>query len=318
MKTLKKLLIGVGIFAICAVSINAVQQEGTGGSNASVKSKAENDKSVAENYKIVALPVPNNLDFAGEKVPMNDPDVYERLDRELLVNTYWQSNALLLMKRANKYFPIIEPILKEEGVPEDLKYLAVIESGLTQAVSPARAVGFWQLLEGTGKEYGLEINDNVDERYNIEKSTRVAAEYLKKAKERFGSWTLAAASYNAGQYGIDKQLERQKVNDYYDLLLGEETGRYVFRLLALKEIMNHPSKYGFSFDKQDLYAPIPTFEVKVDTVVKDFPDFAGDFGITYKTLKIHNPWLRDDHLNNASRKTYFIKIPEKGYYPEVD
>lgn len=318
MKTLKKLLIGVGVLAVCAVSINAVQQDSGGGSEASVRSSRERHKSVADNYKIVALPVPKNLEFAGEGVPMDDPDVYERLDRELLVNTYWQSNALLLMKRANKYFPIIEPILKEEGVPEDLKYVAVIESGLTQAVSPARAVGFWQLMEGTGKEYGLEINDNVDERYNIEKSTRVAAEYLKKAKERFGSWTLAAASYNAGQYGIDKQLERQKVNDYYDLLLGEETGRYVFRLLALKEIMNHPQKYGFSFDEDDLYKPIPTFEVKVDTVVKDFPDFASQFGINYKTLKIHNPWLRDDHLNNASRRTYFIKIPEKGYYPELD
>lgn len=318
MKTLKKLLIGAGVLAVCAVSINAVQQDSGGGSEASARSSRERNKSVADNYKIVALPVPENLDFAGEGVPMDDPDVYERLDRELLVNTYWQSNALLLMKRANKYFPIIEPILKEEGVPEDLKYVAVIESGLTQAVSPARAVGFWQLLEGTGKEYGLEVNDNVDERYNIEKSTRAAADYLKKARERFGSWTLAAASYNAGQYGIDKQLERQKVDDYYDLLLGEETGRYIFRILALKEIMNHPQKYGFSFDEDDLYQPIPTFEVKVDTVVKDFPDFASQFGINYKTLKIHNPWLRDDHLNNASRRTYFIKIPEKGYYPALD
>ncbi len=261
--------------------------------------------------------MPDNLEFAGENVPLEDPDVYERMDRELLVNTYWQSNALLLMKRANKYFPVIEPILKEEGIPDDFKYLAVIESGLTQAVSPARAVGFWQILEGTGKEYGLEINDNVDERYNIEKSTRVAADYLKKAKERFGSWTLAAASYNAGQYGVDKQLDRQKVKDYYDLLLGEETGRYVFRILALKEIMNNPKKYGFNYTENDLYKHIPVKKVKVDTVVKNFPDFADKFGINYKILKIHNPWLRDDHLKNASRKTYFIDIPENGNYPEV-
>lgn len=319
MKILKNALLIVGLFTVCAVSINAVQQEDGGGSTEN-NSKTEEgvDKSVAEAYKIKALPMPERLDFAGEQVPLEDPDIFERMDRELLVNTYWQSNALLLMKRANKYFPVIEPILKEEGVPDDFKYLAVIESGLTQAVSPARAVGFWQIMEGTGKDYGLEINANVDERYHIEKSTRVAADYLKKAKERFGSWTLAAASYNAGQYGVDKQLERQKVDDYYDLLLGEETGRYVFRILALKEIMNNPEKYGFNFTESDLYQHIPVEKVKVDTVVKDFPDFAEKFGINYKILKVHNPWLRDDHLKNASRKEYFIDIPEKGYYPQVN
>lgn len=319
MKILKNALLIVGLFTVCAVSINAVQQEDGGGSTEN-NSKTEEgvDKSVAEAYKIKALPMPEKLDFAGEQVPLEDPDIFERMDRELLVNTYWQSNALLLMKRANKYFPVIEPILKEEGVPDDFKYLAVIESGLTQAVSPARAVGFWQIMEGTGKDYGLEINANVDERYHIEKSTRVAADYLKKAKERFGSWTLAAASYNAGQYGVDKQLERQKVDDYYDLLLGEETGRYVFRILALKEIMNNPEKYGFNFTESDLYQHIPVEKVKVDTVVKDFPDFAEKFGINYKILKVHNPWLRDDHLKNASRKEYFIDIPEKGYYPQVN
>ena len=320
MKILKNALLVVGVITVCGVSINAVQQEdGGAGSTREDKatSKMISGKSVADSYRIEALPIPEDLDFAGEGVPLEDPDVYERMDRELLVNTYWQSNALLLMKRANKYFPLIEKVLKEEGVPEDFKYLAVIESGLTQAVSPARAIGFWQIMEGTGKDYGLEINDNVDERYHIEKSTRVASDYLKKAKERFGSWTLAAASYNAGQYGIDKQLERQKVSDYYDLLLGEETGRYVFRILALKEIMNHPEKYGFNFDEDDLYQPIPVNKVKVDTVVKDFPDFAEKFGINYKILKVHNPWLRDDHLKNASRKTYYIDIPEEGYYPPV-
>ena len=319
MKILKSALLIVGLFTVCAVSINAVQQEdGGSASNNEATIVNKEDKSVADGYRIVALPMPENLEFAGESVPLDDPDIYERMDRELLVNTYWQSNALLLMKRANKYFPVIEPILKEEGIPDDFKYLAVIESGLTQAVSPAKAVGFWQILEGTGKEYGLEINDNVDERYHIEKSTRVAADYLKKAKARFGSWTLAAASYNAGQYGVDKQLDRQKVNDYYDLLLGEETGRYVFRILALKEIMNSPKKYGFNYTEDDLYRHIPVEKVKVDTVVKDFPDFAAKFGINYKVLKVHNPWLRDDHLKNASRKTYFIDIPEKGNYPEVN
>jgi len=319
MKILKNGLLIVGLLIICAVSINAVQQEQSEPTEnkKEVATKTSNT-SVADSYRIEALPMPENLEFAGESVPLSDADVYERMDRELLVNTYWQSNALLLIKRANKYFPVIEPILKEEGVPDDLKYLAVIESGLTQAVSPARAVGFWQIMEGTGKEYGLEINSNVDERYHIEKSTRVAADYLKKAKARFGSWTLAAASYNAGQYGVDKQLERQKVADYYDLLLGEETGRYVFRILALKEIMSHPKKYGFNFTETDLYKHIPVEKVKVDTVVNDFPDFAEKFGVNYKILKVHNPWLRDDFLNNASRKTYYIDIPEEGNYPKVE
>ena len=318
MRILKNALVVVGLITVCAVSINAVQQDDQNIAEDKAEEKVYNNKSVADTYKIMALSMPENLEFAGEEVPLEDPDVFERMDRELLVNTYWQSNALLLIKRANKYFPVIEPILKEKGVPDDFKYLAVIESGLTQAVSPARAVGFWQILEGTGKDYGLEINNNVDERYHIEKSTRVAADYLKKAQERFGSWTLAAASYNAGQYGVDKQLERQNVDDYYDLLLGEETGRYVFRILALKEIMNNPEKYGFDYSDSDLYQNIPVRKVKVDTVVRNFPAFAEKFGINYKILKVHNPWLRDDHLNNASRKEYFIDIPEKGYYPEME
>lgn len=317
MNLLKSALIFVGILTVLGVSINAYVQDDTTQGQPGGEINGQ-DRSVAATYRIKALPVPGNLDFAGETVPLEDPDVYERMDRELLVNTYWQSNALLLMKRATKYFPIIEPVLREEGIPEDFKYLAVIESGLTQAVSPAKAVGFWQILEGTGKEYGLEINENVDERYHIEKSTRVAADYLKKAKQRFGSWTLAAASYNAGQYGVDKQLDRQKVKNYYDLLLGEETGRYVFRILALKEIMKNPEKYGFDYQESDLYAPITLEKVKVDTVVKNFPDFAQKFGINYKILKIHNPWLRDDHLKNSSRKTYFIDIPKEGQYPAID
>ncbi|WP_295179062.1 lytic transglycosylase domain-containing protein [uncultured Christiangramia sp.] len=320
MNLLKSALIFVGILTVLGISINAYVQDGelNSSESGSILADTIRNRSVATSYRIKALPVPENLDFAGEPVPLEDPDVYERMDRELLVNTYWQSNALLLIKRANKFFPIIEPVLEEEGIPDDFKYLAVIESGLTQAVSPAKAVGFWQILEGTGKEYGLEINSNVDERYNIEKSTRVAADYLKKAKARFGSWTLAAASYNAGQYGVDKQLDRQKVDEYYELLLGEETGRYVFRILALKEIMNNPEKYGFDYEEEDLYAPIQLNKIKVDTAVENFPNFAREFGINYKTLKIHNPWLRDDHLNNSSRRTYYIEIPEKGQYPKLD
>lgn len=311
MKILKMILMSVGFIAICALSIQAVQDTPEKGE--AEREKRDGEK-VTKDYNIYALPVPEKMDFAGESVPLEDPDVYERMDRELLVNTYWQSNALLLIKRANKYFPVIEPILKEYGVPDDFKYLAVIESGLTQAVSPAKAVGFWQIMEGTGKDYDLEINSNVDERYHIEKSTRVACEYLKQSKERFGSWTMAAAAYNAGNAGISRQLGRQAVQDYYDLLLGEETGRYMFRILALKEILQDPRKYGFNYEEKHLYEAVPTYTVKVDTAVSDFAAFAQKFGINYKILKIHNPWLREANLNNRSRKEYQIEIPEKGYY----
>ncbi|HET7361179.1 MAG TPA: lytic transglycosylase domain-containing protein, partial [Salinimicrobium sp.] len=277
----KKFGIGIGLIAICGLSIYAVQDAPT--------DENQYGKFVKD-YRVYPIQMPENLNFAGEPVPIESPDIYERMDRELLVNTYWQSNSLLLMKRANKYFPIIEPILAEMGVPDDLKYIAVIESGLTQAVSPAGARGFWQFMKSTGREYGLEINDNIDERYHIEKATRAAVEYLKNSKERFGSWTLAAAAYNAGNYGVARQQERQEVNDYYDLLLGNETERYVFRILALKEIMEHPKKYGFHFREKDLYQPIPTYTVKVDTSVSNFARFAKNFDINYKILKIHNPW----------------------------
>jgi len=315
MKILKSALVVVGLGTVLLVSIQATQQF-PDTNDEEVSETPKKDRPVKD-YNIYALPMPENINFAGENVPIEDPDIYERMDRELLVNTYWQSNALLLIKRANKYFPIIEPILEEEGVPNDFKYLAVIESGLTQAVSPAGAKGFWQIMEGTGKDYGLEINGNVDERYHIEKSTRVAADYLKKSKEKFGSWTMAAAAYNAGNRGVERQLERQKVDDYYELLLNTETGRYMFRILALKEILSHPEKYGFNFEDKHLYKNIPTKTVKVDTVVNDFADFAKHFNINYKILKIHNPWLREAHLNNASRREYEIKIPEENTYTAV-
>lgn len=266
------------------------------------------------NYNIYALEIPDDLEFSGEKMPISNPDILERIDRELLVNTYWQSNGLLMFKRSKKYFPIIEPILKEYRIPDDFKYLAVIESGLTNAVSPAGARGVWQIMKTTGKENGLEINANIDERYHLEKATRVACKYLLKSKERLGSWTLAAAAYNAGNTGIATRLKRQGVNSYYDLLLGEETGRYLFRIVALKEILNHPKKYGFNFSDNDLYSAIPTYKVEIDYAVADFSEFAKEFGINYKVLKIHNPWLRESHLNNKSKKKYIIDIPKKGYY----
>jgi len=317
MKIFKNIFAVVGLLCLSGLFIYAVQPDDQILAKKTELTKTQKDQQPQNDYNVYALALPETLDFAGEKLPLTDPDIYERMDRELLVNTYWQSNGLLLLKRAGKYFPIIEPILKKNGVPDDFKYLAVIESGLTNAVSPAGARGVWQIMPATGRENGLEVNDNVDERYHLEKATEVACKYLKEAKEKLGSWTLAAAAYNAGQSGVSRRLDEQQVSDYYDLLLGEETGRYLFRIVALKEIMSQPKTYGFNFTEKDLYKDIPTYQVEVDSVVHNFASFAKDFGINYKILKIHNPWLREDHLNNASKTKYSISIPLKGHYAET-
>ena len=315
MKILKNVLMLLGIFFVITTLIFAVQQTADI-TTPEIQDVAEIDenKSVSNTYRITAIDIPSDLNFASELVPQDDPEIMERVDREFLVNTYWQSNALLLMKRANKYFPIIEPILAKNGIPDDFKYLAVAESALTNVVSHAGATGFWQIMRGTGKEYGLEINGNIDERYHLEKSTQVACDYLNKWKGKYGSWTLTAATYNAGPGAISKYMGIQKVDDYYDLLLGQETGRYVFRIMAIKEILSNPDKYGFDIDKKDMYSAVPTFKVEVDTPITSFADFASEYEINYKILKRHNPWLREPHLNNASRKKYTIEIPNKGYY----
>ena len=260
--------------------------------------------------KVFALDIDEAYSFAGETVTLDEHDLRERMDKELLVNTYWQSNMMLMIKRSNKYFPTIERILKEEGVPDDFKYLAVIESGLENVNSPAGAKGFWQIMKTTGREMGLEVNSNVDERYHIENATRVACTYLKKAKKKLGSWTLAAASYNRGITGINRLLEKQQAETYYDLLLNSETRRYVFRILAMKEILSNPTRYGFVFEVQDLYTKIPVYTVEVDTAISNIARFAKTMGINYKQMKIHNPWLLQNHLNNKSRKLYHIKLPK--------
>ena len=256
---------------------------------------------------------PNEIDFAGESTPIQVSDVKERLDRDLIVNANLHASTVLIIKRANRAFPVIEPILQKYNIPDDFKYLAVIESALTNAVSPAGAKGVWQFMPGTAKEKGMEVNDIVDERYHLEKSTIAACKYLISAKEKFGSWTLAAASYNAGVTGIDKKLEEQKVTNYYDLSLVEETSRYIFRILALKEIMKNPTKYGFTIFSADLYPQIPSKIIKVDTTINNLAHFAISQGINYKILKIHNPWLRDKRLPNPNKKTYEIEIPLSGY-----
>ena len=256
---------------------------------------------------------PTSIDFAGEQAPLQITDVRERLDRELLINANLDATTLLILKRANRAFPVIEPILAKYNVPDDFKYLAVIESALVNAVSPAGARGVWQFMPQTAKENGMEVNESVDERYHLEKSTEAACKYLLDAKSKFGSWTLAAASYNGGMTGVNKQIEMQKVSSYYDLLLNDETSRYVFRILALKEIMKTPAKYGFTVNTEQLYVNLPTKKLEIDSSINDLAKFAKSQGINYKILKIHNPWLRDKKLVNLSRKKYEIQIPLSGY-----
>lgn len=263
-------------------------------------------------YVIRALEVPEKLEFAGEAVPVENFDIWESYDREILVNTYWQSQTLLFIKRANRYFPVIEPILKEYGIPDDFKYLAFAESGMMNVRSPAGAIGYWQFVKGTAQDYGLEVNDEVDERYHLEKSTVAASRYFIESYSRYKSWTMVAASYNAGRRGMDDQIRRQKETDYYDLLLNEETQRYIFRILAIKAILEDPEEYGFYFNKSDLYPPIESIEIEINSGVPDFADFAKEFNTNYKMIKYLNPWLRQAHLTNSRGKTYYISLPADG------
>ncbi len=256
---------------------------------------------------------PSEMDFCGEKVPTNQADVKERLDREMLVNINLNASTAILIKRANKVFPIIEPILAKYNVPDDFKYLAVIESGLINAISPSGAKGVWQFMPGTAKESKLEITEQVDERYHIEKSTQAACEYLIKAKNKFGNWTVAAASYNGGITGLQNHINFQQTSDYYNLWLTDETARYMFRILALKEIMKNPEKYGYLIPKEALYPKINTKKIMIDSSITNLSTFAISQGINYKILKTHNQWLRDKKLDNPTKKTYEIEIPIEGY-----
>jgi len=251
------------------------------------------------------------LYFAGERVPLEDPDVQERLDRELLINLYRHSNTILDIKLANRFFPDIEKIMIEEGVPTDFKYMPMIESDFRDAYSGAGASGFWQFVPATAKQYGLEVNDKVDERYNVEKATRAACTYLKLAKERLGSWTAAAASYDFGMEGIAGKMQSQHTTNYYDLWITIETSRYVFRMLAMKVILANPEKAGYHLSDADLYQPLPYKTVEVDTTVNDLAAFAEQFGLKYKELKILNSWMRNSSLPNPNHKVYDVKILQK-------
>jgi hypothetical protein len=257
--------------------------------------------------------IPEKIDFAGEALPLELFDVRESFERELIVNMNFHSNTLQYLKRITRFFPVIEPILKKNGIPDDFKYLSLIESDFMNKTSPKGATGFWQFMKGAAVDYGLEVNSEVDERYDIEKSTVAACKYLNEAYQIFGNWTMAAASYNMGKAGLSKQIKRQKNDCYYDLLLNDETMRYIYRITAVKQILNNPEKYGFSIREDEKYLPIPCKEVEVKTAVADWADFAFKHQTNYKILKLLNPWLRDIKLTNSAKKTYQVKIPEKGF-----
>ncbi len=263
-------------------------------------------------YTVKPFKLPDNVTFAGERMPLENFDTKESLEREILISAYRHSSTILIIKRANRYLPIIERILKKNNIPDDFKYLVAAESEYSNMISPAGATGFWQIMPETGKEEGMEINAVVDERYDVERSTQFACEYFQKSYEKYGNWTLAAASYNGGRSGIDDQIDIQHQNNYYDLLLNEETARYIFRAVAYKLVISDPERYGFNITRDDLYPELKYYEVKVDSAISSFSDFAEKFGTNYKLLKFLNPWLRKPYLTLNPKKEYLIKIPAEG------
>jgi len=272
-----------------------------------------NDSVIAHFHWITTPFVPEKVDFAGEPMPLNFFEVRESLERELIVNMNFHSNTLQCIKRISRYFPVIEPILAANGIPDDFKYLALIESDLMNKISPKGATGFWQFMPSAASDYKLEVNTEVDERYDVEKSTVAACKYLNDAYKIFGNWTMAAASYNMGKGGLSSKVKHQQCNYYYDLLLNEETTRYIYRIAAVKIIMSDPQKYGFFIPDNERYQPVPYIEVEVKTAVTDWVEFAFKHKTNYKMLKYLNPWIRDDKLTNITKKTYLVKIPAEGF-----
>ena len=264
-------------------------------------------------YKIYNVPLPSKLDFAGEEVPLEYGFVHENIEREITVNTYWASATMLIMKRANRYLPAMKPIFKKYGVPEDMGYVAMIESQLVNVISPAAAVGFWQFTKDAATENKLEVSDEVDERYNVQLSTEAACQFMKSCYDRLGNWTLAAAAYNAGRTRIVTAVSDQNQHNFYHLYLNEETSRYLYRILALKLIMQDPQRYGFNLRNKDLYAAIPTDKIVVDYGIPDLNAFAVKNGVSLKTLKDFNPWLRKPKLTNKNKDSYTILLPKQGF-----
>lgn len=315
---LKKLgtisLIILGLISVSAIgswySTNYQKQEGQRLNVSVLKdtSKFEPASALGWNARFISLPA--KLEFAGEAMPLSDPDVRERMDREVHINTYWHTNTILMIKKANRWLPMISEELAKAGIPDDFKYLVAIETNFKNDTSPSNAVGFWQFLKASGKERGLEITAEVDERYDPVKSTRAAAAYLKHSFKRFNNWTMAAASYNRGVTGMLRAMGKQKENDYYSLLLNEETSRYIFRIVAAKLILESPERFGFIINPSELYAPFETYEIEVTETIPSLVDWAQQHSISYRQLKRHNPWLRADKLTIATGKKYIINLPK--------
>ncbi len=299
--------LGFFAFALIALFINATIDDANS-YFPFIKSNAKQENLALPIQNAYAVKIPESVTFAGEAVPVDDPEVRERLDRELTVNAYWQSSTIILLKRANRWLPAIEKILKEENVPDDFKYLCMAESSLDNVVSPSGASGFWQFMKATGTQYGLLINSEVDERYQLEKATRAACKYLRDAKDKSGSWTAAAASYNMGLAGVNKQQNLQGETAYYNLLLNTETSRYVQRIVALKIIHQHQKDYGFYLSEEDVY-PEYKYTIKQVSGSVSWVSFAKENNISYKLLRIYNPWIRDYNLVNKEKRTFDVKIP---------
>jgi membrane-bound lytic murein transglycosylase D len=306
--------ISIVVILIACVSADSVKPINKDVDSSSEDTAQENElyNASKNDYQVYAPDVPLNAHFANELVPLNNLIVKEALDKELLSNAYWHSNSFMYIKRANRWFPIIEPILKKNNIPDDFKYLAVIESGLTNATSPSGAKGFWQFMPKTAKDYNLEISDDIEERYNLKMSTEAACIYLQRAYDKFGNWTLAAASYNMGKTGLLNQLKKQKVNNYYDLLLNAETARYVYRMIAVKYILKDPAKFGFIVREDQQYQTFKSIEITIDSSVTNWADFAISQNTNYKTLKRLNPWLISNKMDNPSGKEYRLKLPIPG------
>ncbi len=307
-KPFRRTLLASGILLSAIIIILSI----AGGSKGFSATGLDEDISSDSIRSNMPYKLPDRVTFAGEEMPLDNFDTRESLDRELLTSAFRHSSTILIIKRANRYLPVIEKILAENNIPDDFKYLVAAESEYSNMISPAGATGFWQIMQATGREEGMEINEEVDERYNLERSTLFACDYFRKSYERYGNWTLAAASYNGGRAAIDEQIRIQKQNNYYDLLLAEETARYIFRAVAYKLIINDPGNYGFTLAKDDLYPELNYYEVEVDTAVTNFSQFADKFGTNYKLLKFLNPWLRKPYLTKRQNKTYIIKIPADG------
>ena len=275
-------------------------------------SNQEYEELFSRHYRIFTPKIPEQVDFAGEKTPLDRFYVRESLEREIFINTYMHASTILMFKRANRWFPVIEPILKKNAIPDDFKFLAIAESNLLNTVSSSGAEGFWQFLKPTAQNYGLEITEEVDERYNVEKATEAACKYFQEAYARFNSWTLVAASFNRGLEGVERAIEKQKVNSYYDLYLVDETARYVYRIMAMKEIYNHPARYGYFLRESEFYPPVPVYSLVIDSAINDLPAFAFKLKVNYRVLRDFNPWIRRYNLPNKSGKKYIIYLPKEG------